>query len=63
MTVSILLCIAVHSGHVTVVCDCHMMFSFLQPTEEDKVLKEKVLGSCKQVGALKWLINHFTEIS
>ena len=28
-----------------------MMYPFLQPTEEDKVLNEKVMGSCKQVGA------------
>ena len=46
-------------------CGCHTMFTFLQPTEEDKVLKVKVLDSCKQVGALKCLMKYlkcFTEI-
>ena len=40
-------------------CACHTMSPFLQPTEEDKVLKEKVMGSCKQVGALKCLTEIF----
>ena len=30
-----------------------MMYPFLQPTEGDKVLNEKVMGSCKQVGAFE----------